>query len=56
MQLHAGRGLGIGQERVIVQEQGQFSPLPQLIPDGTTTNEGAGLGQEVSGEVGAVGG
>jgi hypothetical protein len=56
MESHAGGGLGVGQERLIVQEQGQFGALPQLIPDGATAGEDLGLGEELGGEVGAVGG
>jgi hypothetical protein len=56
MESHAGSGLGVGQERLIMQEQGQFGALPQLIPDGTTAGEDSGLGEELGGEVGAVGG
>jgi hypothetical protein len=47
MESDASGGLGVGQERLVVKEQGQFSPLPQLISDGTTLDQGLGLGQEL---------
>ncbi len=54
MESHACGGLGVGQERLIVEEQGQFGTLPQLIPDGATAGEDSGLGGELGREVGAV--
>jgi hypothetical protein len=56
MESNAGGGLGVGQGRLIVQEQGQFGPLPQLVADGAAADENSGLGEELGGEVGAVGG
>jgi hypothetical protein len=47
MESDAGGGLGVGQEWVLVEEQGQFGPLPQLIAGGTTAGQGSGLVQEL---------
>ena len=47
MESDASGGFGVGQERLVVEEQGQFGPLPQLISDGTTLDQGSGLGQKL---------
>jgi hypothetical protein len=56
MESDASGGLGVGQERLVVKEQGQFGPLPQLISDGTTVDQGSGLGQELGWEFRRVSG
>jgi hypothetical protein len=54
MELHAGRSLGVGEERLPMQEQDQFGPLPQLVPNGPAADDGLGLSQEIRGEFGAI--
>ena len=52
----AGRGLGIGQERLVVKEEGQFGSLTELIAGGATVDQGLGLCQELGREFGAISG
>jgi hypothetical protein len=56
MQSHTGRGLGVGQGRLPVQEQDRFGPLPQLESDGPPSDDRSGLIEELRREVGTVGG
>jgi hypothetical protein len=51
----AGGGLGVGQERLMAKEEGQFGSLTQLIVGGTTVDQGLGLSQELGREFGPVG-
>src|SRR5262249_15038414 len=55
MRLDPRRGLGVRQGRFLVQEEHQGSPLPQLILDRSSANDGPGPGQEVRREVRAIG-
>ena len=48
---HAGRGLGIGEEGLLVQEEDQVGPLSELEPNRTPAHDGLGSGQEVRWEV-----
>ncbi len=52
--MESPEGRGIGEQRLIVQEQGQLGALTELRPEGTTTCEGLGLGQEVGRKLGAI--
>ena len=56
MEAHAGRGLGIGEGRLPVQEEDQSGPLPQLESDGPSPHDLSGLIEEVGREVGTISG
>ena len=56
MESHAGRGLGVGQERLPVQEEDRFGPLPQLVSDGPPSGDLSGLFEELRREIGPVSG
>ena len=54
MQLHAGRSLGVGEERLLSQKKDQLGPLPKLEPDGPAADDGSRSGDEFRREVGAI--
>ena len=54
MELDAGRGLGVGQGGLLVQQEGQGRALPQLVLDRAAAHKGLGLSQEVRREVGSI--
>src|SRR5262245_43250132 len=51
---YAGRGLGVGEGRLPVQEEDQFGALPQLVSGGPPPHGRPGLIEEVRREVGTV--
>jgi hypothetical protein len=55
MESNESGGLGIRQERLVVEEKGQFGSLTQLIVCGTTQDQGLGLGQELGRKFGPIG-
>src|SRR5262249_51172672 len=54
MEPHTGRGLGVGEVRLLVMEEDQFGPLPQLESDGPPPDDASGPIEEVPREIGAV--
>jgi hypothetical protein len=54
MQIELGTGSGIGQRGLLVQQQHQTRPLPQVRPCRACDHEASGLSKEIFGEVRAI--
>jgi len=51
VEVEASGGFHIGKDRVVAQEQGQASALPEVSRGGAGTDEASGLSEELFGEV-----
>jgi hypothetical protein len=50
VQRHARRGGGIGHKRLVMEEQDQSGPLPELIANGPLVHDFVRLFQELKGK------